>query len=51
MTLNPKTIQEDALAILALKLMNQSNITQLLVMKDDQYTGVVHIHDLIQEGF
>jgi arabinose-5-phosphate isomerase len=51
MTVNPKSIEEDALAIVALKLMNQLNITQLLVVKGDEYIGVVHIHDLINEGF
>jgi arabinose-5-phosphate isomerase len=51
MTLNPKTIEEDAMAIVALKVMHQWNITQLLVVKGNEYCGVIHIHDLVNEGF
>ncbi|WP_066219456.1 KpsF/GutQ family sugar-phosphate isomerase [Formosa haliotis] len=48
---SPKTINEDAMAIKALELMEKNDISQLLVCKDDNtYAGVVHIHDLIKEG-
>ena len=50
MTLNPKTIEADALAIDALELMRQNNITQLLVLENKLYRGVIHLHDLIREG-
>lgn len=46
----PKTIEYDTLAINALQLMRQNNITQLLVTKDGIYFGVIHIHDLLKEG-
>ena len=47
----PKTINENAMAIKALELMETNDISQLLVSKDDAtYAGVVHIHDLIKEG-
>ncbi|MFB9052599.1 SIS domain-containing protein [Formosa undariae] len=47
----PKTINENAMAIEALELMETNDISQLLVSKDDNtYAGVVHIHDLIKEG-
>jgi arabinose-5-phosphate isomerase len=51
MTRNPKTIDAAAKVQDALKLMNQYNITQLLVTTTDRYVGVIHIHDLINEGF
>ncbi len=50
MSSNPKTIQYNELAVNALELMREFDITQLLVMKDDQYHGIIHLHDLIREG-
>ncbi|MDW5289849.1 KpsF/GutQ family sugar-phosphate isomerase [Formosa sp. PL04] len=51
MGVSPKTINENAMAIEALELMETNDISQLLVCKDDNsYAGVVHIHDLIKEG-
>ncbi|MBP1839770.1 KpsF/GutQ family sugar-phosphate isomerase [Formosa algae] len=47
----PKVINEHAMAIKALELMETNDISQLLVCDDnDSYAGVVHIHDLIKEG-
>lgn len=50
MSLHPKIIQEDELAINALEMMRRHDITQLLVMNGDHYTGIIHLHDLIREG-
>lgn len=51
MTVNPKTINVNDLAIDALNLMKQKNITNLFVVNDaNEYLGVIHIHDLIREG-
>ncbi len=50
MTSNPKTIKPDVLAIKALESMQQKGISQLLVMDGAEYLGVVHIHNLINEG-
>ncbi|MBW6478056.1 MAG: KpsF/GutQ family sugar-phosphate isomerase [Bacteroidales bacterium] len=50
MSRNPKTIQKDTLAIDALQLMRQNNITQLLVVDGDTYLGIVHLHDILNEG-
>ena len=47
---NPKRIDEDAMAIDAMELMEEHNISQLLVEKNGEYAGVIHIHDLIKEG-
>lgn len=50
MSLNPKTIDRDCLAIDALSLMEKNKITQLLVTYNGRYEGVIHLHNLIQEG-
>ncbi len=47
---NPKRIEEDAMAVDAKELMEAFGISQLLVEKEGQYAGVVHLHDLIKEG-
>lgn len=51
MSLHPKTISKDELAVNALQLMRNNNITQLLVVdEDNKYFGVIHLHDLLKEG-
>lgn len=50
MTKNPKTISSDTLAVDALQMMRKNNITQLLVVDDDDYKGIVHLHDILNEG-
>lgn len=50
MTHNPKTISPEALAIEAFNKMEDNNITQLLVTENNNYLGVVHIHDILKEG-
>lgn len=50
MSTNPKRIDSEELALLALEIIKQNNITQLLVTKEDKYFGIVHLHDLLQEG-
>ncbi|GAA0871210.1 KpsF/GutQ family sugar-phosphate isomerase [Gangjinia marincola] len=47
---NPKTIDNDAMAVDAMEALEKNNISQLLAQKDGNYTGVVHLHNLIQEG-
>ena len=46
----PKTIQQDTLVSDALDIMRQNNITQLLVVDGETYTGVIHLHDILREG-
>jgi len=46
----PKTIAPDALAIDALALMRQHSISQLLVVENGEYLGMMHLHDLVREG-
>jgi len=50
MTKNPKTIGGDKLAVEALDVMRKKNITQLVVVENNRYIGIVHLHDLVREG-
>ncbi|MBE9491823.1 MAG: KpsF/GutQ family sugar-phosphate isomerase [Bacteroidetes bacterium] len=50
MTLNPKTIDSECLVVNALDVMRSNNITQLAVLKNDKYVGVIHLHDILKEG-
>lgn len=51
-TKNPKKISPDALAMEALKKMQNSKITSLIVVNhDNNITGLVHIHHLLEQGF
>jgi arabinose-5-phosphate isomerase len=50
MTKNPKNIPADNLAVDALDVMRKNNITQLLVVENNNYTGIIHLHDLVREG-
>jgi arabinose-5-phosphate isomerase len=34
----------------ALQLMQENNITQLVVLDGDKIAGFVHLHDLLKEG-
>lgn len=47
---HPKTIESDALAVDALTHMRAHSITQLLVMDNGRYVGIVHLHDILKEG-
>jgi arabinose-5-phosphate isomerase len=50
MTLHPKSISPDALAVQALDELSKYGISQLLVSCDGEYLGIIHLHDLIREG-
>ncbi len=50
MTCNPKTIDEDALVVDALHKMRENSITQLPVVHDGKYLGIIHLHDILKEG-
>ena len=50
MTSNPKTIDADALVVDALHKMRENSITQLPVMHDGKYLGIIHLHDILKEG-
>lgn len=50
MTKNPKTISKDAMASEALKIMHDKKITNLFVVENKKPIGVIHIHDLLNNG-
>lgn len=50
MSNNPKRIDSSAMAVDAMEVMETFGISQLLVEKNGEYAGVVHLHDLIKEG-
>ena len=50
MTTNPKTIDDEALVVDALHKMRHNSITQLPVMHDGKYLGIIHLHDILKEG-
>ncbi len=47
---NPKTIAPETLAVEALEIMRKNDISALLVVEDQRYLGVLHLHDLVREG-
>lgn len=51
MTAHPKTIGPDELAVEALNILRKNQITQLVVTDNGKYIGVIHLHDLLKEGF
>ena len=50
MTTSPKMIGADMLAIEAMEVMKQNNISQLIATENDAYAGILHLHDLLREG-
>lgn len=50
MSENPKTIRKEELAVNASQLMENNNITQLIVADGLKYLGIVHLHDILKEG-
>jgi len=50
MNISPKTIAVDGLAFDALEVMEQNNISQLVVVDGSKYVGIVHLHEIIKEG-
>ena len=50
MSPSPKTLEKDTLAVNALQLMRANSISQLIIVDNGKYEGIVHIHDLLKEG-
>lgn len=50
MTKNPKTVAPSDLVVSAFNLMEDFKITQVLVVDDGRYVGVLHLHDILKEG-
>lgn len=50
MTKNPVTVAPDELAVAALDLLRRNKITQIAIAQNQEYLGIIHIHDLLREG-
>lgn len=50
MTEDPKAISGDALAVSAVRIMENYSITSLLIKNGDTVEGVIHMHDLLKKG-
>ena len=50
MSKNPKTIDNNAMAVAAMEVMESNGITQIIAQENGVYSGIVHIHDLTKEG-
>lgn len=50
MSKSPKTVEADEFAVKALSIMQNNNIAQLIVTKNGQVEGFIHLHDLLREG-
>jgi arabinose-5-phosphate isomerase len=50
MSHNPKTLDAETLAVEAVEWMSHQKISQIIVLSDGKYAGMVHLHDLNREG-
>jgi arabinose-5-phosphate isomerase len=50
MSQNPVILADDTLAKDALHIMQEKGISQVVVYSNDSYVGMVHMHDIINEG-
>jgi len=50
MTKNPKSVTSKSMVVDALNLLEDFSITQLMVIDDGHYQGVIHLHDILKEG-
>lgn len=47
---SPKTVNSDTLAAEAAAMMTENKISQLIVLSENRYDGMIHLHDLNREG-
>lgn len=50
MSVKPVMVAWDTMATAAAELMKERKISQLIVLREDKYAGMVHLHDLNREG-
>ena len=50
MSTKPKTITSSEMAVNALDIMRKNEIMHLVVVDNDKYLGIIHLHDLVKEG-
>ena len=49
-SLSPQTLDASTLATVAAQRMQQQGISQVVVVRDGKYLGMVHVHDCLREG-
>jgi arabinose-5-phosphate isomerase len=50
MTKSPKNISTSILVSEALNVLENNAITQLVVIDEGEYKGIIHLHDILKEG-
>ncbi len=50
MTRDPKTLDGEELAVQGFQMMEEHQITQVLITEEGRYQGAVHLHDILKEG-
>ncbi len=50
MTKNPKMVQSTDMVVAAFNILEDFSITQLVVVDQDEYKGILHLHDILKEG-
>ena len=50
MNVNPKTVSIKSMVVDALQIMEDNNISQIIVMHNDTYVGILHIHEILKLG-
>ncbi len=50
MTQNPKMVKLSDMVVDAFNTMENHSITQMVVLDNGEYKGVLHIHDILKEG-
>ena len=50
MSKHPKTISNNAMAVEAIEIMDKNRITQIIAVDNGIYCGIIHIHNLTNEG-
>ena len=50
MNVNPKTVSINSMVVDALQIMEDNNISQIIVMHNDTYVGILHIHEILKLG-
>ena len=50
MTKNPKVINSSYMVVDALNILEDFSITQLIVVDEGEYKGILHLHDILKEG-
>ena len=50
MSNNPVIIDSETLVSSALSIMNENKISQIVVTDNNNYSGLIHIHNILNEG-